>query len=82
MVGVVLMSTSAGRLAEVTLGLPAAAARLLHRAAPGVLSMLGRAPRLVELGRRTGNDLGSLLTRHLLLLLRRARRRWSTSSRR
>jgi pimeloyl-ACP methyl ester carboxylesterase len=62
-VGVGLLSTSAGRLAEVTLGVPAAAARLIHRAAPGVMSVLGRAPRLVELGRRTGNDLEFALTR-------------------
>jgi pimeloyl-ACP methyl ester carboxylesterase len=61
--GVALVSTSAGRLAEVTLGVPAAAARLLHRAGPGVVSALGRAPRLVELGRRTGNDLEFVLTR-------------------
>ena len=61
--GVALISTSAGRLAEVTLGVPVAAARLLHRAAPGVVSVLGRAPRLVELGRRTGNDLEFVLTR-------------------
>ena len=58
-----LLSTSAGRLAEVTLGVPALAARFLHRAAPGVMSVLGRAPRLVELGRRTGNDLEFALTR-------------------
>ncbi len=62
-VGAALMSTSAGRLAEVTLGVPAVAARVLHRAAPGVMSLLGRAPRLVELGRRTGNDLEFALTR-------------------
>jgi pimeloyl-ACP methyl ester carboxylesterase len=60
---VALISTSAGRMAEVTLGVPAAAARMLHRAAPGVVSALGRAPRLVELGRRTGNDLEFVLTR-------------------
>jgi pimeloyl-ACP methyl ester carboxylesterase len=62
-VGVGLLSTSAGRLAEVTLGVPAAAARLVHRAAPGVLSVLGRVPGLVELGRRSGNDLEFALTR-------------------
>jgi pimeloyl-ACP methyl ester carboxylesterase len=61
--GAVLMSTSAGRLAEVTLGVPAAMSRLLHRAAPGLMATLGRAPRLVELGRRTGNDLEFALTR-------------------
>jgi pimeloyl-ACP methyl ester carboxylesterase len=62
-VATVLMSTSAGRLAEVTLGVPALAARLVHRAAPRVMSLLGRAPRLVEIGRRTGNDLEFALTR-------------------
>jgi pimeloyl-ACP methyl ester carboxylesterase len=62
-VGAALMSTSAGKMAEVTLGVPAAAARLLHRAAPGVMAVLGRAPRLVELGRRTGSDLEFALTR-------------------
>jgi pimeloyl-ACP methyl ester carboxylesterase len=62
-VGVGLLSTSAGRLAEVTLGVPAAAARLLHRAAPRLVSALGRAPALVELGHRTGNDLEYALTR-------------------
>ena len=62
-VAVALLSTSAGRLAEVTLGVPATAARMLRRAAPGVMSVLGRAPRLVELGRRTGNDLEFALTR-------------------
>jgi pimeloyl-ACP methyl ester carboxylesterase len=62
-IAVGLVSTSAGRLAEVTLGVPAAAARLLHRAGPNVVSALGRAPRLVEIGRRTGNDLEFVLTR-------------------
>jgi pimeloyl-ACP methyl ester carboxylesterase len=62
-VGTVLMSTSAGRLAEVTLGVPATVSRLLRRAAPGVVATLGRAPRLVALGRRTGTDLEFALTR-------------------
>src|SRR5262249_46241365 len=62
-VGVGLVSTSAGRLAEVTLGIPVAAARALHRVAPGVVAALGTAPKLVELGRRTGNDLEYVLTR-------------------
>lgn len=62
-IGVGLLATSAGRLAEVTLGVPAAAAALVHRAAPGVMAVLGRSPRLVQLGRRTGNDLEFALTR-------------------
>lgn len=64
-VGVGLLSTSAGRMVEVTFGIPAAAARGLYRAAPGVLGQLGRRPDLVELGRRTGSDLEFLLTRRL-----------------
>jgi pimeloyl-ACP methyl ester carboxylesterase len=62
-VGVALLSTSAGKMAEVTLGVPAAAARVLRRAAPPVMAVLGRAPRLLELGRRTGTDLEFMLTR-------------------
>jgi len=62
-VGVALLSTSAGAMAGITLGVPAAAARVLRRAAPAAMSALGRAPRLVELGRRTGNDLDFMLTR-------------------
>jgi pimeloyl-ACP methyl ester carboxylesterase len=61
--GVALLSSSAGRLAEVTLGVPARAARLFRRTAPNVVAVLGRAPRLVELGRRTGTDLEYALTR-------------------
>ncbi len=64
-VGVGLVATSAGRLAEVTFGVPAAAARGFYRVAPGVLDRLGRRPDLVELGRRTGNDLEFLVTRRL-----------------
>ena len=62
-VGVALISTSAGHIAEITLGIPERLAQLAHRAAPGVVATLGRSPRLVELGRRTGNDLEFLLTR-------------------
>ncbi len=62
-VGVGLISTSAGHLAEVTFGVPAAATRLIHRAGPRVVSTLGRLPRVVEFGRRTGTDLEYVLTR-------------------
>jgi pimeloyl-ACP methyl ester carboxylesterase len=62
-VGVGLLATSAGDLAQVTLGVPASAARVLHRMAPGVLSALGRVPGLVELGRKSGNDLEFMITR-------------------
>ncbi len=62
-VGVGLLATSAGDLTDVNLGVPASAARLLHRVAPGVLSTLGRVPGLVELGRKSGNDLEFMITR-------------------
>jgi pimeloyl-ACP methyl ester carboxylesterase len=62
-VGVALISTSAGRFADITLGLPTAGAKLLHSAAPSVLRVLGTQVRLVERGRRAGADIALLLTR-------------------
>ena len=62
-VGVALLSTSPGRLAEVTLGVPAAMGRLLHRVAPHFVAALARTPHLVERGRRLGSDLEYLITK-------------------
>ena len=62
-VGVALISTSPGRLAEVTLGVPAALGRVLHRLAPRFVTALSRQSGLVERGRRFGTDLEYLLTR-------------------
>ncbi|WP_218566726.1 alpha/beta fold hydrolase [Vallicoccus soli] len=62
-VGVALVSTSPGKLADVTLGAPAAAGRLLRRAVPTVFDQLARRPALVERTRRVGSDLELLLTR-------------------
>lgn len=62
-VGVALVSTSPGRLAEVTLGVPAALGRLLHRLAPRFVAALSRQSALVERGRRFGTDLEYLITR-------------------
>jgi pimeloyl-ACP methyl ester carboxylesterase len=61
--GVVLAATTGGNWTEVTLGLPSGAARLLHRTAPGLVSLLGRSGPLVDRGRRAGTDLAQLLTR-------------------
>ncbi|MER5637142.1 alpha/beta hydrolase [Kitasatospora sp. NPDC002227] len=54
--GVALIGTLAGDWNTVTLGLPAAGAKLLRRVAPGVVRMLGRQVELVEAGKRLGSD--------------------------
>ncbi|MGW1146221.1 alpha/beta hydrolase [Streptomyces sp. NPDC002454] len=59
-VGVALVGTSAGRLAEVDYGLPAAGAYAVHRVLPGALRVLGGRAELTELverGRRATADL-------------------------
>ncbi|XCW03937.1 alpha/beta hydrolase [Streptomyces sp. HUAS MG47] len=56
-VGVAFVGTSAGRLAEVTYGLPSAGAGMVRRVLPGVLRALGSQPELVERGRRATADL-------------------------
>jgi pimeloyl-ACP methyl ester carboxylesterase len=61
-VGVGLLNTSAGKWATVTLGIPAAGARLVHRIAPGVMRTLGRRAALVEAGRRAARDLVYVFT--------------------
>jgi pimeloyl-ACP methyl ester carboxylesterase len=61
--GVALLATTAGGLSEVTFGLPSPISRALQRAAPGIARALTRRPHLVESGRRSGSDLGRLLTR-------------------
>ena len=63
-VGVCLLSTSAGGLDKVTLGVPGPVGRLFHRVAPAFVAALSRAPDLVEHGRKAGSDVGYLLTKH------------------
>jgi len=62
-VGVALMSTSTGKLAEVTLGLPAMVRRVLRAATPVAVRVVERRADLVERGRRAGSDIAFLLTR-------------------
>jgi pimeloyl-ACP methyl ester carboxylesterase len=62
-VGVVLLATSSGRLAEVTLGVPALFATGARRIAPRLARAVQANARLVERGRRVGSDLVLLLTR-------------------
>ena len=64
-VGVGLISTSAGGLLASTLGLPGMPGRVVHRVSPAVVATMARAPRLVERGRRAGADLGFAVTRRL-----------------
>jgi pimeloyl-ACP methyl ester carboxylesterase len=62
-VGVALIATSTGKIAEVTFGLPAFFSGVTKRALPYVTrGMIGQ-PRLVERGRRMGTDLAFLATR-------------------
>ncbi|MEU9332066.1 alpha/beta hydrolase [Streptomyces sp. NPDC048290] len=56
-VAVALVGTSAGRLGEVTYGLPAAGVNAVRRVLPGVLKALGQQAELVERGRRATADL-------------------------
>jgi pimeloyl-ACP methyl ester carboxylesterase len=62
-VGVALISTSAGALSEITLGAPAVVARAARRLAPTLVTVLGRNPMVVERGRQAGTDLAVLATR-------------------
>ncbi|MGN6088966.1 MAG: alpha/beta fold hydrolase [Actinomycetales bacterium] len=62
-IGVGLLSTSAGGLAEVTLGVPRLTSGAMHRLAPGIVSLLDRRSALVERARRMSSDLSLALTK-------------------
>jgi pimeloyl-ACP methyl ester carboxylesterase len=61
--GVALMSTSTGRLSEVTLGLPAVTAKLRAPVLPLALRAMRSRAGLIERSRRIGSDISWLLTR-------------------
>ncbi|GII03178.1 alpha/beta fold hydrolase [Planobispora takensis] len=63
--GVALISTSAGKLAEVSLGLPALLSKAVHKVTPGTVSILGRRGSLVDKGRHAANDVAFLVLRYL-----------------
>jgi pimeloyl-ACP methyl ester carboxylesterase len=63
--GVALISTSAGKLAELTLGLPALISKVVHWAATPAVSVLGRRAALIDRGRQAGNDVSFLALRYL-----------------
>ncbi|MDQ1289704.1 MAG: alpha/beta hydrolase [Actinomycetota bacterium] len=61
--GVGLVSTSAGGLSDVDFGLTPLG-RLVQQLAPGTLRVLTRVPRLVEQGRRLGSEIEAVFVRH------------------
>ncbi|GAA1069476.1 alpha/beta hydrolase [Kitasatospora arboriphila] len=61
--GVGLVGTLAGDWNSVTLGLPAAGARLLRKLAPATVRLLGRQVELVEATRRIGADVAAVFYR-------------------
>ncbi|MFI6505227.1 alpha/beta fold hydrolase [Nonomuraea typhae] len=63
---VCLMATSAGKLAELTLGLPAVVSKAVHKVAPGTISLLGRrGGSLIDKTRHAGSDIAFLITRYI-----------------
>ncbi|HSV66988.1 MAG TPA: alpha/beta hydrolase [Mycobacteriales bacterium] len=64
-VGVALLSTSTGKLAEVTFGLPALLARAKNPVLPRLVSQLRRRARMAERGRHVGGDLVWLFVRRM-----------------
>ncbi|GAA4095948.1 alpha/beta fold hydrolase [Nonomuraea soli] len=63
--GAALIATSAGRLAELTLGLPALLSKAVHLVAPPTVSLLGRRGALVDKTRHAGSDIAFLITRYI-----------------
>ncbi|MFI0356309.1 alpha/beta fold hydrolase [Actinomadura sp. 9N407] len=64
-VGVALVNTSCGDMAEMTLGLPLVLAKVLRPLAPGTLRGLGRRADLVERVRGLGADLAFVVTKRM-----------------
>jgi pimeloyl-ACP methyl ester carboxylesterase len=62
-IGVALVATSPGRLAELGLGVPGAAGRALFKVAPRALNALNRRPEMVTRGLSLGADLQFVLTK-------------------
>ncbi len=62
-VGVALISTSAGHLDDVGLGIPPVLAKLRKPLMPTISGALKWQPELAEVGRRAGSDVAYLLTR-------------------
>jgi pimeloyl-ACP methyl ester carboxylesterase len=63
--GVALINTSAGKLKEMTLGLPLVLAKAVRPIAPGVVRSLGKRAQFVEQARRAGADVAFMMTRRM-----------------
>ncbi|MEV4256611.1 alpha/beta hydrolase, partial [Spirillospora sp. NPDC049652] len=63
--GVMLVNTSCGDLAEMTLGLPLALVKVVRPIAPSALRGLGRQARMVDRARALGADLAFVVTRRM-----------------
>ena len=61
--GVALMSTSTGKMAQLTFGLPAVVSPVTRRALPWLTRGMTGRPQLFERGRRMGTDLAFMATR-------------------
>jgi pimeloyl-ACP methyl ester carboxylesterase len=64
-VGAALIATSPGRLAEMTLGLPAAVVRGLWPFSPGVVGVVTNRPMLIKRGMGADRDVGLWVTKRL-----------------
>jgi pimeloyl-ACP methyl ester carboxylesterase len=63
--GVVLINTSAGKLKEMTLGLPLVLSKAMRPITPGIVRSLGRRAALIEQARRAGADIAFMVTRRM-----------------
>lgn len=64
-VGAALIATSPGKLAEATLGLPAAVVRRLWKYSPGVVDLVSNRPILINRGIGADRDIGLWITKRL-----------------
>jgi pimeloyl-ACP methyl ester carboxylesterase len=64
-VGVALVNTSSGDLAELTLGLPEMFGKVFRRTVPGVVRGIGKRGKLIDRGRRIGADVAFVITRRV-----------------
>jgi pimeloyl-ACP methyl ester carboxylesterase len=63
--GIALLSTSAGKVAETLLRLPAPLAKTFRAVAPHAATALGQQATVIEHGRRVGSDVSFLFTRRI-----------------